>query len=260
MPVGIDGNKSASGVAGCMGIRMLQIVEIAYPAVLAGVRPALRFGVRWSIEGLEQIPRSGGVILASNHISYLDPLLLAVVSDKRKRRVRYLAKAELFAKPVLGTFLRSAGQIPVARGSADAAEALGGAVKALGQGECIVVFPEGTISLDLEPMQGRTGTARLAARTGVDVVPVGVWGAHRILFKGRPAHWRTGIAVSVVLGDPLKISPDEDLYAATDRVMSEICRCVSRARAIYPQRAAEGDEWWERSADSAVMRPSGGAE
>ena len=220
MPVGIEGNKSESVVAGCMGFRMLQIVEIAYPVVLAGVRPVLRFGLRWSIEGLEQIPQSGGVILASNHISYLDPLVLAVVADKQKRRVRYLAKEELFGKPVLGTFLRSAGQIPVARGSADAAEALGGAVKAVGSGECVVVFPEGTISLDLEPMQGRTGTARLAAASGVDVVPVGLWGAHRILFKGRPAHWRTGVAVSVVIGSPLKIAIGEDVHAATDRVMT----------------------------------------
>ena len=258
MPVGIEGNKSASVVAGCMGFRMLQIVEIAYPVVLAGVRPVLRFGLRWSIEGLEQIPQSGGVILASNHISYLDPLVLAVVADKQKRRVRYLAKEELFGKPVLGTFLRSAGQIPVARGSADAAEALGGAVKAVGSGECVVVFPEGTISLDLEPMQGRTGTARLAAASGVDVVPVGLWGDHRILFKGRPAHWRTGVAVSVVIGSPLKIAIGEDVHAATDRVMTAICQCVSRARAIYPQRAAEGDDWWERSPDSAIMRPSGG--
>jgi len=258
MPVGIEGNKSASVVAGCMGFRMLQIVEIAYPVVLAGVRPVLRFGLRWSIEGLEQIPQSGGVILASNHISYLDPLVLAVVADKQKRRVRYLAKEELFGKPVLGTFLRSAGQIPVARGSADAAEALGGAVKAVGSGECVVVFPEGTISLDLEPMQGRTGTARLAAASGVDVVPVGVWGDHRILFKGRPARWRTGIAVSVVIGNPLNISPDEDVHAATDRVMTAICQCVSRARAIYPQHAAEGDDWWERAPDSAILRPSGG--
>ncbi|MEI8337011.1 MAG: lysophospholipid acyltransferase family protein [Actinomycetes bacterium] len=237
---------------------MLQIVEIAYPVVLAGVRPVLRFGLRWSIEGLEQIPQSGGVILASNHISYLDPLVLAVVADKQKRRVRYLAKEELFGKPVLGTFLRSAGQIPVARGSADAAEALGGAVKAVGSGECVVVFPEGTISLDLEPMQGRTGTARLAAASGVDVVPVGLWGAHRILFKGRPAHWRTGVAVSVVIGSPLRIAIDEDVHAATDRLMTAICQCVSRARSIYPQRAGEGDDWWERSPDSAIMRPSGG--
>ncbi len=258
MPVGIEGNMSASVVAGCMGFRMLQIVEIAYPAVLAVVRPALRFGVRWSTEGLEQIPQSGGVILASNHISYLDPLVLAVVADKQKRRVRYLAKEELFAKPVLGTFLRAAGQIPVARGSVDAADALDGAVKAVRSGECVVVFPEGTISLDLEPMQGRTGTARLAAASGVAVVPVGVWGAHRILFKGRPAHWRTGIAVSVVIGEPVLISPEEDVHAATDRVMSAICVCVSRARAIYPQRAGEGDDWWERSPDSAIMRPSGG--
>ena len=68
------------------------------------------------------------------------------------------------------------------------------AVDALHRGECVAVFPEGTISLDLEPMRGKSGTARLAQQSGVPVVPVGLWGTHRILMKGRKPAWQWGVA------------------------------------------------------------------
>ena len=111
--------------------------------------------MRWTIEGAHNIHASGPVVLASNHVSYLDPLTLAWVADRRGRHVRFLAKAELFDKPVLGTLLHAAHQIPVRRGRVDAADALSAAVDALAQGECIGVFPEGTISEDLEQMVGK---------------------------------------------------------------------------------------------------------
>jgi 1-acyl-sn-glycerol-3-phosphate acyltransferase len=119
------------------------------------------------------------------------------------------------------------------------------------------VFPEGTISPDLEPMAARTGTARLAADSGVPVIPVGLWGAHRILHKGRKPRWRRGIAETVVVGDPVSVGPDEDVHSATDRIMQAIASCVARARAVYPQepRPDEGD-WWVRGPETAVARPT----
>ncbi len=134
------------------------------------------------------------MILASNHVSYLDPFVLGALADRRHRRVRFLAKRELFDRRATGTVLRAAHQIPVTRDSVDASGSLDAAVAALTAGECVCVFPEGTISLDLEPMPGKTGTARLAAASGVPVTPVGLWGAQRILFKGRKPRWRWGIA------------------------------------------------------------------
>jgi len=213
--------------------------------------------MRWTFEGMHRVPTYGPVILASNHVSYLDPLVLANLADRRKRRVRFLAKAELFDKPGLGWGLRQIGQIPVQRESSDAASSLAAAVAALTSGECIAVFPEGTISLDLEPMAGKTGVARLAATSGVAVTPVGLWGAQRILFKGRKPRWRRGVAEAVVVGDPVRISADDDVHDATDRVMHAIAECVARARAIYPQQP-EGDDdgWWVRAPDTAVVRPS----
>ena len=138
-----------------------------------------------------------------------------------------------------------------------AASSLDEAVVALGRGECIAVFPEGTISLDLEPMAGKTGVARLAAASGVPVTPIGVWGAHRLLFKGRKPSWRHGIAEAVVVGDLVRVAPDDDVYDATDRIMGAIAACVARARTIYPQHPGPGeDAWWVRTPETAVLRPA----
>jgi 1-acyl-sn-glycerol-3-phosphate acyltransferase len=233
---------------------MLPTVEPLYSLAKGAFYPGLRWGLRWTIEGNERIPQEGAAILASNHVSYLDPLTVAWLADRRSRRVRYLAKAELFEKFALGTALRSVHQIPVERGTQDAASSLFAAVDALRSGECVTVFPEGTISLDLEPMVGKSGTARLAQASGVPVTPVGLWGTHRILFKGRKPNWRWGIAQTAVLGEPLMVGPDDDVKEATDRIMDAICTCVGRARAIYPQRPAPGDEWWWRDPNTAVLR------
>jgi 1-acyl-sn-glycerol-3-phosphate acyltransferase len=222
-------------------------VDAVYSVAKTVFWPWLRHGLRWTIEDAQHIATQGPVILATNHISYLDPLTLAWVADRRGRRVRFLAKAELFDKRGLGTLLRAAHQIPVQRGKADAAGALSAAVAALGSGECVAVFPEGTISLDLEPMRGKSGTARLARESGAPVVPIGLWGTHRIMMKGRKPRWRWGIAQVAVVGAPLTVPPDAHVKDATDRIMYAIGECVARARELYPQRpGADEDAWWWR--------------
>jgi 1-acyl-sn-glycerol-3-phosphate acyltransferase len=231
-------------------------MDALYPVAKSVFYPPLRFGLQWTIEGEEHVPAHGPAVLASTHISYLDPLTLAYVANRKHRRVRFLAKAELFDKRGLGTLLRAAHQIPVQRGTANAVEALRDGVLALQRGECIAVFPEGTISLDLEPMAGKSGTARLAREAGVPVTPVGLWGTHRIMFKGRKPHWTWGVAQTAVVGAPIEIDPHQPVHEGTDRVMRAICECVAQARAIYPQRPEPGDGWWWRDPDTAVLRPA----
>ena len=184
-------------------------------------------------------------------MSYLDPLTLAYVADQRRRHVRYLAKAELFDKPVLGQLLRAAHQIPVQRGRVEAADALQAAVDALDRGECVGVFPEGTISQDLEPMTAKSGTARLVHRAGVGITPVGLWGTHRILTKGRKPHWQWGVPQVAVIGEPIRPAPDEHVKQTTDRMMAAIVSCVARARELYPNTAADQEQWWWRGPDTA---------
>jgi 1-acyl-sn-glycerol-3-phosphate acyltransferase len=234
---------------------MLPSVDATYVLARNALYLPLRYGIRWTIEGAHLIPVTGPVILASNHVSYLDPLVLAYLADRRHRRVRFLAKAELFDKGLLGPMLRGAHQIPVKRGTADAAASLDAAVDALRAGECVTVFPEGTISLDLEPMAGKSGTARLAQQSGVPVTPVGLWGMQRVLFKGRKPAWHTGVAEVVSVGDPIRIGADEDVRDATDRIMAAICAQVARARELYPQSPESGDDgWWVRPPDTARLR------
>jgi 1-acyl-sn-glycerol-3-phosphate acyltransferase len=150
--------------------------------------------------------------------------------------------------------LRAAHQIPVYRGTADSSGALSAAVDALRRGECVTVFPEGTISEDFEPMRGKSGTARLALASGIPVVPVGLWGTHRILTKGRKPHLQWGVPQVAVVGTPVPIGPDERPREATLRIMDAITECVSRARAIYPEHPrsdADTDAWWWRDPETA---------
>jgi 1-acyl-sn-glycerol-3-phosphate acyltransferase len=231
---------------------MLPAVDALYTVAKGALLPWLHFGLRWTIEGEEHIPREGPVLLASNHISYLDPFTLAYVADRRGRRVRFLAKAELFEKKPLGTMLRAAHQIPVQRGHVDASHALDAAVAALRAGECVTVFPEGTISPDLEPMPGKSGTVRLAHEAGIPVTPVGLWGTHRLMYKGRKPSFQWGVAQTAVVGEPVEIGTAEHVKHATRRVMDSIAACVAHAREIYPQRPASPDDgWWWRDPDTA---------
>lgn len=232
---------------------MLPIVDAVYPAAKAAFWPWLQYGLRWTIEGASNIPAHGPAILASNHVSYLDPLTLAWVADQRQRRIRFIAKAELFKNPVLGGLFRAAHQIPVDRGTADSSGALSAAIEALHRGECVAVFPEGTISEDFEPMRGKSGTARLAQESGIAIVPVGLWGTHRLLTKGRKPHFAWRIPQVAVVGEPVRIVEGDRPREATVRIMDAITDCVARARTLYPEQPKNNDDaWWWRGPETAT--------
>ena len=122
-------------------------------------------------------------MIALNHLSHVDPLTAALLVYDHGRIPRYLAKSGLFNNKALGFFLRAAGQIPVERESASATGAFAAAVAAVRRGECVIIYPEATITRDpdLWPMRGKSGAARIALETGCPVVPVGQWGAQAIL-------------------------------------------------------------------------------
>jgi len=229
-------------------------VEFLYGLVEVLLRPPVRRGLRWRVEGVERVPASGPVLLASNHLSYFDPIAVANLTDLAGRRVRYLAKAELFRNRLLGAALRSMGQIPVERGTGDTS-ALDAAADALRRGECVHVFPEGTISDDLEPMAGKTGLARLARAAAVDVVPVGLWGTHRVMPpRGRKGK-RFRTPVTIVVGETIPVGPNANPRETTDRIMAAICAAVAEARRLYPPPpAGEENAWWVRPPGTARLR------
>jgi 1-acyl-sn-glycerol-3-phosphate acyltransferase len=192
----------------------------------------------------EKIPATGGCIVALNHISHIDPLLSAHFVYDHGRLPRYLAKSGLFKNKALGGFLTSAGQIPVERLSRNAIGAYDAAVRAIGEGECIVIYPEGTLTRDpdLWPMKGKSGAARIALATGCPVIPVGHWGAQHILepYSKKPDLLpRKNIVMKA--GDPVDLSDllgrphsNEVTNQATERIMAAITALVADLRGETP--------------------------
>jgi 1-acyl-sn-glycerol-3-phosphate acyltransferase len=195
--------------------------------------------------GQERVPQTGGVVFVVNHISNVDPLAIGQFLAFSGRWPRFLAKASLFRVPVVGRIIRACGQIPVERGAATARDALAAAVDAVRAGRAVVVYLEGTITLDPElwPMRGRTGAARIALQTGVPVVPIGQWGAQDIMY-GKKIHLPKLLprrTFRVLVGDPV---PLEDLRAlpadaavlaeATERMTDAITALVAELRGERP--------------------------
>jgi 1-acyl-sn-glycerol-3-phosphate acyltransferase len=233
---------------------MLEAMEAAWGLGRSIVYPMCRL-LRWRIDGLEQVPEDGPVLLACNHISFLDPMAVLWLGDRRHRKIRFMAKAELWRVRGLRFFLVHTRQIPVKRYGLAASVPLDAARRALDAGECVCMYPEGTISPDLEPMAAKAGVGRLAVESGAPVVPVGIWGTHRLSTLGRVARPRIGVAVSMVVGEPLHIASDEDAVCATDRIMGAVVESVGAARRIYPQHPKRrGDDWWVRAPETAVLR------
>jgi 1-acyl-sn-glycerol-3-phosphate acyltransferase len=132
--------------------------------VISVLRPPLMVLTRRDWAGAENLPASGGCVVAVNHVSEVDPMPLAHFLYDNGRIPRFLGKAEVFKVPIAGWILTSAGQIPVYRQTSDAAQAFSAAAAAVEKGECVVVYPEGTISRDpsMWPMVGKSGAARIA--------------------------------------------------------------------------------------------------
>jgi 1-acyl-sn-glycerol-3-phosphate acyltransferase len=212
----------------------------AFGFCVAVAEPPLLLLTRRRWKGGENIPARGGCILAVNHISHLDPFTCAHFVYSWGRVARFLAKAELFDLPVLGRIVRNAKQIPVYRLTTDASLSFTAAVEAVEQGQCVVVYPEGTITRqpDLWPMTGKTGAARIALSTGAPVIPVAQWGAQRILppYTTRPKLLPRK-TIEMTAGRPVELDDLRDqpltpqvLLAATDRIMDEITRLLEEIR------------------------------
>jgi 1-acyl-sn-glycerol-3-phosphate acyltransferase len=179
-----------------------------------GVAAALLYPLSWlskfTQRGNERIPREGGLLLVMNHVSHFDPVIDGVFVHKNKRVPRILAKESVLRIPIFGRIARGVGTIPVLRGTNDANQSLGAAIRALDEGKLVVIYPEGTITKDPAgwPMYPRTGVARLALETSAPVIPVARWGTQAILNgytkKFRPFPRKP---VDVLVGEPVDLSP-----------------------------------------------------
>lgn len=219
-------------------------MEPIYVLVRNVVIPSMRTWFRWSIEGVEKIPRHGSVILAFNHISYLDPFVAAYVADMAGRRPRFLAKSELFDDRRIAWIMRGCGQIEVKRGTPSAPLALEHALEALRRNQLIVIFPEGTVTSDpdLRTMPAKTGAARLAIRSGAPLFPCAIWGTPNVLpkeIKQYKIHvWPPKQDLCVRIGDAIDTARFEDApeswRALGAGLMEEVADLVASLRPAVP--------------------------
>jgi 1-acyl-sn-glycerol-3-phosphate acyltransferase len=208
------------------------------------ILPVLQLWTRRTWTGQENVPPSGGVIIAPNHISHFDPLVVAHFVYGAGRWPRFLAKASVFQVPLVGAFLRKVQQIPVERGSVEAVKSLDALVDALQQGGAVIIYPEGTTTRepDLWPMRGKTGAARLALLTGAPVIPVAHWGAQQV-FDPRTKKFslRPRIPIAVTAGKPVDLSRWQGeaptravLDQMTDAIMTDVRDLLGEIREAEP--------------------------
>jgi 1-acyl-sn-glycerol-3-phosphate acyltransferase len=213
----------------------------------AVVKPPLLLLTRRDWHGAHHLPADGGLIVIVNHVSHADPPVVAHYVYDAGRWPQFLAKQSVFDVPIVGYLLRKVRQIPVQRGTADAARALDAAVAAVRSGDAVVIYPEGTTTKDpdLWPTRGKTGAARLWLATGAPVVPVVSWGPQTI-FDPRTAklRLRPRTPVTVVAGEPIDLSrfdsaeaSSANLQAITQVLMGRLTDMLAEIRGETPAAA-----------------------
>lgn len=205
--------------------------RVAYQGIKAALGTVMKGAYDLSVTGVENVPRTGPAILAANHISFIDSLLIPLAVP---RRVTYLAKAEYWESWKTRWFFDVVGQIPVQRRDSEKAQAaLEAAMRVLGVGGLLGIYPEGTRSPDGRLYRGKTGVARMAATCGCPVVPVGLRGTREIMPKEAKVPKLSGDA-SVTFGEPMHLSQaevDADPMACrsfTDELMFRIMRMTGQ--------------------------------
>lgn len=177
---------------------------------------------RVTITGTEHLPRSGGVLIVSNHLTYYDPLIVGMCF---KRVVYYMAKIELYRNPVLAWFITQLQAFPIRRGEVDRA-ALRRADELLKSGRVVALFPEGHRSRDARIQESKGGIALIARRSGVPIVPLAITGTEHLLPR-ELARWRPWHrpALTVTVGEPFMLPPlsgRADYNALADLIMSHV--------------------------------------
>jgi 1-acyl-sn-glycerol-3-phosphate acyltransferase len=199
------------------------------------LRPMLTAVTKREWAGQEHVPATGGCVLATNHISHFDPLSMAHFVNDSGRAPRFLAKAELFDVPVVGAIISGAGQIKVERATRDAAQAFVHAVDAVNAGDCIVIYPEGTLTRDpqLWPMTGKTGAARIALTTGCPVIPVAQWGPQDVLAPyGKLVRLLPRHTMHIHAGQPVDLDEFRDRPVTSDLLRDATARIMAAITAV----------------------------
>ncbi|WP_067718063.1 lysophospholipid acyltransferase family protein [Nocardia yamanashiensis] len=179
-------------------------------------------GLKFTVKGDENIPATGGAVIAINHTGYMDFTYAGLPARTTKRYIRFMAKKEVFDNPVGGPIMRALKHIPVDR--AAGADSYHEAVNRLRAGELVGVYPEATISRSFELKEFKSGAARMAIEAGVPIIPMTIWGAQRVWTKGFPKRLgRTNTPISIAVGKPIQpYEPSSALTEELHRTMQEM--------------------------------------
>jgi 1-acyl-sn-glycerol-3-phosphate acyltransferase len=216
--------------------------DVTYPPIIVTAKTAFRaLGQRFQMSGTEHVPRDGGVLLAYNHISYVDFIYGGLAANPSDRLVRFMSKRELFDHRWVGPLMRSLHHIEVDRGEGVAS--FHTAVDYLRQGEAVGIFPEATISRSMELKEFKTGAVRIAAEAGVPLVPVILWGTQRMMTKDHPRDFSRGKTIAIKVGEPLHPT-GANPTAETAELRSRMSQLLAEVVADYPTAEQPPGSWW----------------
>jgi 1-acyl-sn-glycerol-3-phosphate acyltransferase len=220
-------------------------MEIVYPPVIGAAKMMFRaLDLRIDINGAQHIPRTGGGVLASNHVSYLDFIFCGLGAQPAGRLVRFMAKKEVFDHRISGPLMRGMHHIPVDRQAGTAA--FRAATTALKNGEVVGVFPEATISESFTVKELKSGAVRLARTAKVPLIPMVVWGPHRLWTKGRPKTLtKRHVPVIISIGEPIEMVKGVHPDAVNLELQARLSTLLDAAQAAYPDKPdGPDDTWW----------------
>ncbi|MFC7527831.1 lysophospholipid acyltransferase family protein [Actinoplanes sp. GCM10030250] len=220
-------------------------MELVYPPVVALAKTMFRvLDNKIQVDGAEHIPATGGAVLASNHSSYLDFIYCGLGAQPAKRLVRFMAKKQVFDHKVSGPLMRGMRHIPVDRKAG--LGAFREATDALRRGEIVGVFPEATISESFTIKGLKSGAARMAQDAGVPLIPMAVWGPHRLWTKGRKKELtKRHVPVLIKIGEAVPMPEGATPEAVTALLKERLTVLLDSVQRAYPdQPAGPDDRWW----------------
>jgi 1-acyl-sn-glycerol-3-phosphate acyltransferase len=216
--------------------------DITYPPIIATAKTGFRLlGQRFTMTGTEHVPRTGGVLLAYNHIGYVDFVYGGLAANPSRRLVRFMAKRELFDHALVGPLMRSLHHIEVDRGAGEASFRT--AVDVLRRGEAVGIFPEATISRSMELKEFKTGAVRIAAAAGVPILPVILWGTQRMMTKDHPKDFTRGKTIAISVGEP-QLPTGAEPIAETAALRTAMSALLDRTIRDYPADEQPPGCWW----------------
>jgi 1-acyl-sn-glycerol-3-phosphate acyltransferase len=217
-------------------------LDITYPPIIVTAKALFRaLDFRFQMTGTEHVPRTGGALVAFNHVSYVDFVLGGYAAQPSKRLIRFMAKRETFDHRLSGPLMRSLHHIRVDR--ADGAESMQTAVDYLRAGEVVGIFPEATISRSFEVKALKTGAVRIAAAADVPLVPAVLWGTQRLLTKDHPRDFGRGKTIAIRVGEPMRPT-GEDPIAETAELARRLSGLLDEAIRGYPADEQPPGSWW----------------